>query len=167
MGCCARIARRRLQDLPLGRRMRSPRLPTRNAFTLLELIAAAALVAGTLVPATAIMRRAMELSRDATQRNLLGIYAVRVLETQSAQAMRNWTNATVTGDFSAEGYSSIRYTATRSDDPANGGIIGRLMHIQATIYDDANGNAALDAGEVQVAFRTKVAKLSSYENEPN
>jgi hypothetical protein len=56
---------------------------------------------------------------------------------------------------------------TRSDAPANGGIIGELMHVQATVFDDANGNAALNAGEEAVRFRTKMARLLTYQNEPN
>jgi hypothetical protein len=41
------------------------------------------------------------------------------------------------------------------------------MHVQVTTFDDANGNSALDASEESVRFRTKVAKLLTYQNEPN
>ena len=134
---------------------------------MLEMIAAAALLAGTLVPALAAMREGMRVSREATRRNLLATYAVQVMEEQGAQAMRDWTNATTTGNFAVDGYPNLRYTTTRSDAVADGGIVNQLMNIEATVYDDENGDAGLTAGELNVVFRTKVSKLLSYENEPN
>ena len=131
------------------------------------MIAATALVAGTLAPALAVMRNAMASSRELSQRNLLANYAVRSLEVASGTTMQAWTTGTTAGDFAADGYSTIRYSITRSDAPANGGVTNRLMHVQVTTYADANGNAALDANEIAVRLRTKVAKLLTYANEPN
>jgi hypothetical protein len=131
------------------------------------MIAATALVAGTLAPALAVMRDAMAASREASRRNLLTTYAVQQVEYAAGLTMQNWATGTDAGDFSAEGRPTIHYVVTRSDDPANGGVTGKLMHVQATTFDDENGNAALDAGEESVRFRTKVAKLLTYQNEPN
>lgn len=149
------------------RNTRPPRHLRSAGFSLLEMVAAAALLAGTLVPAIAAMREGMRVSREATRRNLLATYAVQVMEQQGAQAMRDWTNATTTGDFAVDGYANLRYTTTRSDSAGAGGIVGRLMNIEATVYDDENGDSNLTAGELNVVFRTKVSKLLSYENEPN
>src|SRR5688500_10617746 len=139
----------------------------RCAFSLVEMIAATALLAGTLAPALAVMRDAMAASREASRRNLLTLYAVQGVEYAAGVTMQGWVSGTYTGNFASEGQPNIRYVVTRSDAPANGGLTGQLMHIQATVFDDANGNAALDAGEEAVRFRTKVAKLLTYESEPN
>lgn len=142
-------------------------IESRRAFSLVEMIAATALVAGTLAPALAVMRDAMAASRESARRNLLANYAVQVLEHNSGGTMQSWTTGTTTGNCAADGHAAIRYTLTRSDDPADGGIDDRLMHVQVTVFDDVNGNASRDANEIAVRFRTKVAKLLTYQNEPN
>jgi type II secretory pathway pseudopilin PulG len=138
-----------------------------RAFSLVEMIAATALVAGTLAPALAVMRDAMAVSREAARRNLLAVYAVQGLEYTSGVTMQGWVSDTTTGNLASDGHPAIRYVMTRSDAPANGGITGLLMHVQVTMFDDANGNSALDANEISVRLRTKVAKLLTYQNEPN
>jgi type II secretory pathway pseudopilin PulG len=137
----------------------------RRAFSLLEMVMAATLVAGTLVPTMGVMRDAMAKSRDLNRRNLLSNYAVSVLEAQAAMAMTNWTSTTTTGNFSADGHTTIRYSATRSDAPADGGLTGQLMHVQVTVFDDTDGDTTADANELSVLYRTKVAHLQSYEDE--
>lgn len=139
-------------------------MPNRG-FSLLEMAVAAALVTGTLVPALAVIRDSMAKSREMHQSGLLANYAVQMLEDQVALAARNWTNATLSGNFSGDGHSEIRYTATKSDDPGDGGIVGQLMSVSVTVYEDANNNTTLDTGELQETYRTKVAKLNTYENE--
>lgn len=141
--------------------------PRRPAFSLLEMMAATALVAGTLAPALAVMRDAMAISREAVQRSLVANYAVHVVESQAAAVMQNWTSATATGNFSSDGYATIKYIAVRSDLPANGGISGRLMNIQVTAYQDADADSVADALEIKCTVRTKVAKLASYTNAVN
>jgi len=133
----------------------------------MEMIFATALMAGTLAPALAVMRNAMAVSREGVRRQLLANYAVHVIESQSALVMQNWTSGTTTGNFAADGNTAIRYQATRSDAVAQGGVVNRLMHIQVTVFDDANGNSAIDASELKALFRTKLAKLLTYENEAN
>lgn len=143
-------------------------MPRRQSgFSLIEMLAATALVAGTLAPALAVMRDAMAVSREGVRRTLVANYAVQVLEGQSALVMQNWTTGTVTGTFAADGYATIKYSAVKSDAVANGGLVNRLMHIQVTAYDDANGNSTADAGEIRSMIRTKVARLASYVNAPN
>ena len=136
-----------------------------SGFSLLEMLAAAALVTGTVVPALAVIRDAMATSRDLHRRQLLANYAVDILEDQAAYVATNWTNAVVSGDFSADGHTKLRYTLTKSDNPSDGGIVNQLMNLEVTVYDDANANSTFDTGELQETYRTKVAKLNSYENE--
>lgn len=137
----------------------------RRGFSLLEMMMAAVLVAGTVVPALSVIRDAMSQSRAMHRRVLLGNYAVRILEDQIAYAATNWTNATPSGNFASDGHDSIRYNVVRSDDPADGGVVNQLMSISVTVFDDGNANSLIDAGELQETYRTKVAKMFSYENE--
>ena len=140
-------------------------LRPKRGFSLLEMLAAAALVTGTMVPALVVMRDAMATSRDLHRRQLLANYAVRILEDQAAYVATSWSGAVVTGDFGADGHSRIRYTLTKSDNPSDGGLVNQLMNLEVTVYDDANANSSLDASEIRETYRTKVAKLNTYENE--
>ncbi len=141
------------------------KITARAGFSLLEMVMAATLVAGTLVPTMAVMRDAMAKSRDLNRRNLLSNYAVSVLETQAATTMTNWTNTTTTGNFAADGHANIRYSAIRSDASASGGLTGQLMHIRVTVFDDADSDSTYDDNELSVLYRTKVANLQSYVDE--
>lgn len=152
---------------PQNQHVRAKNQRRRGAFSLVEMIAATALMAGTLAPALAVMRDAMALSRECATRTLLANYAVQVLESQSALVMQNWSNGTATGNFAADGYATLKYSAVKSDAPASGGLVNRLMHIQVTTYEDKDGDSVADANELQVKFRTKVARLASYQNAPN
>jgi type II secretory pathway pseudopilin PulG len=137
----------------------------KHGFSLLEMLAAAALVTGTMVPALAVIRDAMSTSRDLHRRQLLANYAVKILEDHAAYVSTNWTNAIVDDDFSADGQDNIRYKLVQSDDPSDGGLAGQLMNLEVTVYDDADANDSITVGELQEIYRTKVAKLNSYENE--
>ena len=152
--------------------MRSPHDATirrlrRRGLSLLEVVAAAVLTAGTLVPSLDVIRSGMSISREGVTRHLLANYATQTLENHCAIVMRSWTSTTATGNFSGDGYSSIRYSVTRSDAVASGGLVNQLMHIQVTVFSDANGNSTWDSGELKAYYRTKVAKLYSYQNATN
>lgn len=144
--------------------IRIPR-PFRNGFSLLEMVLATALLAGTLAPALAVMRNAMAISRETTVRSLLANYAVQKLEEQTAVGIGSWTNGTFSGTFSADGHADVAFTVTRSDDPANGGITGSLMSVRVTVFEDVDTDSSPDSDEIQLTMRTKVAKLGTYENE--
>jgi len=79
--------------------------------------------------------------------------------------MRNWSNTTVANNFATYDHPEIGFNTSMSDSPADGGIVGQLMHIRVTVFDDINGDEIPNAGEMQVQFRTKIAKLNTYENE--
>lgn len=134
----------------------------RRGYSLLELTLAIALAAGTLAPALALLRDGMAVSRKTDEQLLLTNYAVRVLEERLAVVAAGWQEGAVTGSFVAEGFASLRYVVTSSDDPANGGVVDELMHVSVTTYIDQNANATQDAGELSCSFRTKVANLGAY-----
>jgi type II secretory pathway component PulJ len=136
-----------------------------TGFSLLELVAATVLTIGVLAPALAVMRDSMAVSRELHRRVLLANYAVSILEDQAALVATNWTNETVAGDFVSDGHGDIRYSLIKSDDSSDGGLTDQLMTITSTVYDDANSDDALSAGELNETYRTKVAKLNTYENE--
>jgi len=129
------------------------------------MVAAAVLMTSILAPSLAVMRDAMAQSREMNVRNLLASFAVQKLEEQASVSMLTWNNATDENNFAAYGHPEIGFNLSMSDDPSNGGIVGQLMHIQVNVFEDKNGDLIPDAGELQVQFRTKVAKLNSYENE--
>lgn len=141
--------------------------PTRRAgYSLLELVLAVALVAGTLAPAMALLRDGMELSRTTDERQLLTNYAVQKLEERLSIVAAGWTSpvsGSASGDLAAEGFSSIRYTVTWSDAVASGGLLDQLIRVDSTTYLDADGDDAMDADEPRCVFRTKIAKFPSYE----
>lgn len=136
----------------------------RSAYSLLELMVAVVLVAGTLVPALALIRDGMEASDEADKRRLLANYAVSKIEEHLAITAATWTKATSEGDFTADGFSELRFVVTTSDLVANGGIDDALMHVHVTTYFDTNGDDALSTGELRCQYRTKIGKFPSYES---
>ncbi|TWT97871.1 hypothetical protein Pla108_20250 [Botrimarina colliarenosi] len=140
-----------------------PRGGCRGAFSLVEVVAAIALMAATLVPAVQLIRYGMERSMEDDRRQLLALYAVSRVEEQLVLVADSWAEGSSSGDYSGEGHPNIRYTTTCSDDPLDGGVVGVLMDIRSTVYDDENGDDALTTGEPKCVYRTKVAKFATYE----
>lgn len=132
-------------------------------YSLLELVLAIALVAGTLAPSLALVRDGMELSRTTDEKALLTNYAVGKVEEQLALVAASWNPGAEAGDFAADGFANIRYVVSRSDNPADGGLTNALMHIQITTYLDEDSDNVLDAEEQRCEFRTKIGKFASYE----
>lgn len=144
---------------PLRRRPR----PRPAAYSLLELVAAVALVAGTLVPALELMRAGLEQSIETDRRLLMAAYAVSETEKQLAATAATWATGTYSGDYTADGNADVRYVAVCSDEPVDGGIVGLLMDLRVTTYYDANGDDALTAGEPRCDFRTQLGRFATYE----
>jgi len=147
----------------------SPRPPlglcTHRGFSLLEMVFATGLLAGILVPALAVLRDAMAISRETTSRSLLANYAVHTLEEQVALGMGGWTNNNDADTFAAEGHPGIAFNSVRSDNPSDGGITGSLMHVGVTVFEDLDSDLTPGVGELTLTMRTKIAKLATYENE--
>jgi len=124
---------------------------------------ASAICATALVPALAILRDGISATESIDKRHMVLLYAVEKMEEQLAVVAANWTTASAAGDFAAEGHPDIRYSVTRSDSAANGGISNQLMNVSVTAYHDSDGDDALDAGEPRTLLTTKVSKLATYE----
>jgi hypothetical protein len=138
------------------------RAHVRSAYSLLEVVLASAICASALVPALAFMRDGVALGDIIDTKHLLLTYGVSKMEEQLAVVGATWATGTTTGNFASDGQSSIRFSVTRSDSPAGGGLTNQLMVISVTTYSDDNGNSSMDASEARIVLTTKVAKLVSY-----
>jgi hypothetical protein len=124
---------------------------------------ASAICATVLVPAIALLRDGLELADSIDARHQILLCGVSKMEEQLAIVAATWSSGNMAGDFAADGYQGIRYTATRSDSVASGGITGRLMAVSVTAYRDENANGAMDSSEARTTLSTTVSKLVSYE----
>jgi hypothetical protein len=139
-----------------------PHGSARGAYSLLEVVLASAICASALVPALAVLRDGVALGDIIDTRHLLLTYGVSKMEEQLAVVSATWPTGTVTGNFAADGQPGIRFSCTKSDAPASGGITNLLMNVSVTTYSDDNGNSTMDSSEARVTLSTKVAKLTSY-----
>lgn len=146
------------------RRARQWRATARPAYSLLEVVLASAICASALVPALAFMRDGIALSDIIDTKHLLLTCGVSKMEEQIAVVGATWPSGTVSGNFAAEGQAGIRFSVTRSDAVAAGGLVNQLMVVTVTAYSDDNGNSSMDASEARIVLTTKVAKLVSYAN---
>jgi hypothetical protein len=135
-----------------------------KAYSLLEVVLASGICATAMVPALALLRDGVTLADRVDARHLLLLYGVSKMEEHIAIVAAGWTEGTFTGNFAAEGHASVRYIVDRSDEAASGGIVDRLMNVEATTYRDDDGDAALDADEMRNVMRTKIGRFTSYEN---
>jgi len=136
------------------------RHPTpRAGQTLLELLAAASILALTLVPALRLMRSALEQADRSETLELATTYCISKLEEGLAVAGGVWQTGALSGSCAADGYPQLKWQLTRSDAAASGGIPARLLAIIATVWDDVDGDSVLDAGEPQVVLASKVADM--------
>lgn len=146
--------------------MRSNRFPRHTpsaGYSLLELVASVAIVAGTLVPAMELMRTALQQSIETDRRMAMASYGVSEMERLLASTAAAWTTGSSVGDFASDGQADIRFEAIRSDDPADGGISDALMDLRVTTYYDENGDDSLSGGEPRCEFHTKLGKFATYE----
>src|SRR5262249_38272436 len=107
----------------------APRQSIRRGYSLLEVMLASAICATALVPAMAILRDGLRNATTIDTRHMLLLYGVQKMEEQLAVIGSTWTTATLNGDFATEGHSDIRYTLSRSDAAASGGMSNRLMAV--------------------------------------
>jgi hypothetical protein len=134
----------------------------RSAYSLLEVVLASSICATALVPALVLLRDGMTLADLIDTRHLLLSYGVSKMEEQITVVAASWTTGTVTGSFAADGFSAIRYSVTRTDAPASGGLTNQLMVVSVTTYSDDNGNSTMDASEMRTTLTTKIAKTVNY-----
>ena len=130
----------------------------RRSFTFVELIAAIAILAITLVPATQYLAGSMTLRRRLERNSVMVMLAIQTIEQQMAVINGGFTTAQETGTFAAQGQPEIAYERIRTDATAQGGIPDLLMVITVRVWSDDNGNVLLDAGESVVELHTKMAR---------
>jgi hypothetical protein len=134
-----------------------------RGYSLLEVVLASGICTTALVTALAIMRDGLTNASRIDTRHLMLIYGVSKMEEQLAIVAATWATGTLNGDYSSDGFPDIRYTATRTDNPASGGITNQLMSVSVTVYSDEDGDDTMDAGEMRSTFTTKISKLVNYQ----
>jgi len=134
----------------------------RRGNTLVELVAATTVLAIALVPALRLMRDALAVEEDIEYAAAMSTLCVARLEQSLASTAASWNTTTESGSYSTLGYSRLKYSVTKSDAPANGGLTNQLLAITATVWDDVDSDNVLDTGEKRVQFSSKLAKLAMY-----
>jgi len=134
----------------------------RRGNTLIELVAATTVLAIALVPALRLMRDALAVEEDIEYANVMSTLCVNQLEQSLSKTAASWNTATESGSYSTLGYARLKYSVTKSDAPASGGLTNQLIAITATVWDDTDSDSVLDSGEKKVQFSTKLAKLAVY-----
>ena len=129
----------------------------RTGQSLLELIAATAIVAIAVVPALKLMRDSIRYGRQTEVANILATFSMSKLEEHLARTAASWDTTTDSGAI--PNYNGLRYQVTKVDE----GIGSGLMRVTSTAYEDGNGSGTWDAGERSVVFVCKVAKNVAYE----
>lgn len=143
--------------------MPHPKRPPRGV-TLLELMLATSLTALALVPALRLIRQGIKISGELETRQLTTTYCVSKLEEQLCVSAASWEQHVLTGNFADDGYSALRYRVTTSDAAIDGGIPDQLMAVTVIVWEDGNNNGLPDGGELQTTMRSKIAKMTTYQN---
>jgi hypothetical protein len=154
--------------MPGRRRRRNP-----NGQTLLELVGATTIITIALVPALRMMRDSLRVSRETETANLMSTLSASRLEEYLLLSAgqwgaippgNSWNTTNNTGNYSADGYPNLKFRVLRTD-AAPAGIAARLLSITATVWNDLDGDNALDASEPRSVFATKLARNVAYSYE--
>ena len=142
--------------------MKTQRQLRRHGYSLLETLAAGAVMAIVLVPSYEAMRRWLEWSRDAEALQTTSTLCVSKMEERMSLVAVTFTSGTQSGDFAADGFSDFRFHCESTDNLASGGIPDRLMVVTTNVWKDEDGDGVLDQGEITAELTTKVAKMTTY-----
>jgi hypothetical protein len=134
----------------------------RRGNTLIELVAASAVLSIALVPALRIMRDAISVGDDLEYATAMSTLCANQLEQTLAKTAASWNTTAESGNYSSLGYSRLRYSVIKSDAPASGGLTNQLLAVTVTVWDDADSDAVLDSNEKKVQFSSKLAKIAAY-----
>ena len=134
----------------------------RRGNTLIELVAATTVLAIALVPALRLTRDALAVEGDLEYATAMSTLCVNQLEQSLSKTAASWNTATESGSYATLGYPRLKYSVTKSDAPASGGLTNQLLAMTATVWEDVDGDSILDSGEKKVQFSTKLAKLAVY-----
>ncbi|MEQ8846334.1 hypothetical protein [Botrimarina sp.] len=132
-------------------------------YSLVEVVAAIALMSATLVPALNFVRDAMRVSDECDRRQVLALYAAAQVEQRLALIASAWSAASASGDYAADGHPDIRFETVADDSAASGGVPGLLMGVRSTTYFDDDGDDLLDPSEMRCEYRTKLGRFATYE----
>ena len=140
----------------------------RRGLSLLEVLAASAVLAAALAPALRVTRSALLAADAADRRERCLTVAADRLERLMAAAAADWAG-TVDGTpdvaaADAGGYPGLRVYALASDRARYGGLPGRLAAVGALAWSDDDGDGRPDPGEPQALLVTAVARLTAYEH---
>jgi hypothetical protein len=138
---------------------------TRRGNSIIEVVAASVIIAAALVPALRMMRDNLIIGRDVENADMMSTLCASRLEQSLASVCGTWDTTTLTGNYSAQGYSNLKYMVTKSDQVADGGIVNRLMCLTAIVWDDTDGDNSLDSNEKRVRYSSKIARFVSYNYE--
>ena len=130
----------------------------RRSFTFAELIAAIAVLAITIVPATKYLADSMTLRRRLERDRVLVTLAVQTIEQQMAVLNGGFTTTHETGTFADQGLSDIAYEIDRTDAAGQGGLPDLLMVIAVKVWSDDDGDVLHDPAEAVVELHTKMAR---------
>lgn len=137
----------------------------REAYSLLEVVAATFLLGLAIIPAMNFMTASIHAGYELERWNQMNLLAVGKLEQQIALSAALFQGGSQSGTFADTGLEGLRFVASRTDASAEGGIEDRLMVVTVTVWDDENANAARENQESQVTYATKVAKMAVYQDE--
>ena len=129
-----------------------------RGFTFVEVIAATAILAICIVPATKYLADSMTLRRHLETDRTLVLLAIQTIEEQMAVINAGFTIAQESGTFASQGLPEIAYEVVRSDASAGGGIPDLLMAISVRVWSDENGNLVHESNEAMVELHTKMAR---------
>lgn len=130
----------------------------RRGFSFVELIAATAVLAIVIVPATELLAESMTQRREMERRRIMTLLAIRTVEEQMSVINAGFTTAQQSGTFAQLGLGEIAYEITRSDSISAGGIPDSLMVIIVKVWFDEDGDVTLDSGETVVELHTLMAR---------
>ncbi len=138
---------------------------SRSGQTMLELLAATAIMSAALVPALKFTGRCVT-NLDAIEKSELCLaLCTSTMEAELASTSSTWDLADSRGDFASEGHPNVLVTVTKSDASEDGGRPNALAVISVVVWHDKDGNGNLDTGEPKSQLATKIAKVISYEHE--
>ncbi len=124
--------------------------------TLIEVLVAALLVAGALVPLMQLYPGLLKENQQDEATMRLGAVAVRQMET-TLTSLRGSISSVTSGAASCSDLPSclVQWTiATEASSPTQG--VGQLVDVTVIACVDSNGNSVCDAGEAQARYDAKV-----------
>ena len=151
---------------------RRPCRPARRAgLTLLEILAASAVLAVALAPALRVTRDALLAADRLDRRERCLTTATDRLESLMVRTSADWdavvTGAPVFAPASVPGYPALRTSEFASDAATHGGIPGRLATVGCLAWYDGDGDGTADPDEPQALLATLVARVTAYERYAN